>query len=251
MTGTELSGAIVTYNNEATIEKCIQSVLEDAKDMPFRLYVYDNGSTDRTLSIVESFPEVTLIKSEKNRGFGQGHNAVLDMLDSDVHFVINPDIVIPEGAKVFRKLSAFLKKNPQVGIATPRICFESGEEQLLPKRDPNIRFVILSKFPFFHRYRDMYTMADKTFLKPERIDSSTGCFFAIKTDVMKEVGGFDPRFFLYFEDADLSRRVRQTRTIVFYPGTFVYHGWKRDNTRSLRGIRIFLASMAKYLWKWR
>lgn len=73
----------------------------------------------------------------------------------------------------------------------------------------------------------------------------------IRTTIFKEQQGFDERFFMYFEDADLSRRVRKKADIVFYPNTFVYHAWKRDNTRSLKGIKIFLTSMVKYFWKWR
>lgn len=247
----DISGAIVTYNNEETIEKCILSILEDTKNLPFRLYVYDNGSTDNTVPIVRSFPEVILTESFENVGFGQGHNEILKMVDSDVHFVINPDIVIPGDRSVIPRLARFLDRNHDVGIVTPKICFEDGEEQFLPKRDPNIRFVILSKFPLFRKFRRIYTMADRRFESPKTIDSSTGCFFGIQTPVMKDVDGFDPRFFLYFEDADLSRRVRQQKKIVFYPGTYVYHGWKRENMHSLKGIRIFLTSMAKYLWKWR
>ena len=73
----------------------------------------------------------------------------------------------------------------------------------------------------------------------------------IRTELFKDLGGFDERYFMYFEDADLSRRVRQKADVVFYPKIAVYHGWKRDNTKNLRGIRIFLTSMAKYFWKWK
>ena len=73
----------------------------------------------------------------------------------------------------------------------------------------------------------------------------------VRTDIFRKANGFDERFFMYFEDADLSRRIRKKASIVFYPNAYVYHAWKRDNTRSLKGIRIFLISMMKYFWKWK
>lgn len=73
----------------------------------------------------------------------------------------------------------------------------------------------------------------------------------VRTDVFRKANGFDERFFMYFEDADLSRRIRKKAAIVFYPNVYVYHAWKRDNTRSFKGIRIFLISMVKYFWKWK
>ena len=73
----------------------------------------------------------------------------------------------------------------------------------------------------------------------------------VKTESMKKIRGYDERFFLYFEDADLSRRLRKYGKIVYHPGMYVYHAWKRDNTHSLRGACIFLTSMVKYYRKWR
>ena len=78
-----ISGCIVTYNNIATIDNALGSLLK-CTEVPFELYVIDNGSTDGTIEHIEkNYPEVTLIKSGGNIGFGAGHNIVLDKLDSE------------------------------------------------------------------------------------------------------------------------------------------------------------------------
>ena len=68
---------------------------------------------------------------------------------------------------------------------------------------------------------------------------------------MKQLGGFDRRYYMYFEDADLSREVRKLGyDVVFYPLTTAVHMWRRENTKSIKGIFRFLTSMVKYFCKW-
>lgn len=246
----QVSAGIVTYNNVSEIISCLNSLIETTKGMNVEIYVLDNHSSDDTVSVIRKyFPRVHLIESSENLGFGRGHNEILKRISSEFHMVVNPDIQFtPE---VVSKLTAFMCRYPEVGIVTPKIRNADGSEQFLPKRDPKFSYVILSKFRPFYFFRDEYTRADEVFNKPTRILSSTGCFFMIRTDMFRKVNGFDEQFFMYFEDADLSRRVRKKSAIVFYPNAFVYHAWKRDNTRSFRGIKIFLISMLKYFWKWK
>lgn len=246
----QVSAGIVTYNNVSEIISCLNSLIETTKGMNVEIYVLDNHSSDNTVSVIRKyFPRVHLIESSENLGFGRGHNEILKRISSEFHMVVNPDIQFtPE---VVSKLTAFMCRYPEVGIVTPKIRNADGSEQFLPKRDPKFSYVILSKFRPFYFFRDEYTRADEVFNRPTRILSSTGCFFMIRTDMFRKVNGFDEQFFMYFEDADLSRRVRKKSAIVFYPNAFVYHAWKRDNTRSFRGIKIFLISMLKYFWKWK
>ena len=246
----QVSAGIVTYNNVSEIISCLNSLIETTKGMNVEIYVLDNHSSDDTVSVIRKyFPRVHLIESSENLGFGRGHNEILKRISSEFHMVVNPDIQFtPE---VVSKLTAFMCRYPEVGIVTPKIRNADGSEQFLPKRDPKFSYVIFSKFRPFYFFRDEYTRADEVFNRPTRILSSTGCFFMIRTDMFRKVNGFDEQFFMYFEDADLSRRVRKKSVIVFYPNAFVYHAWKRDNTRSFRGIKIFLISMLKYFWKWK
>lgn len=247
-----VSGCIVTFNNVSFVDKCICSLLRYTTGVDFQLMISDNCSIDNTIETVRrKYPEVEIIQNDHNGGFGYGHNQVIPKLESKYHAVINPDIEINED--VISQMVEYLEEHPDVGMVTPKILNMDGTEQFLPKRDPSIRYVILSKFKPFNFYRTRYTRADENLCQPTSIDSCTGCFFIIRTDLFKQLNGFDNNFFMYYEDADLSRRARKYMKIIFYPLCSVYHNWQRENIRNIRGIRNFLHSMLKYFkkWEWR
>ncbi len=245
----KVSGCIVTYNNIDVIEACIESVLQYTKGVDFKLYVVDNGSTDGTRELIrKKYGSVILIENDKNRGFGEGHNKVIPMIDSKYHVIINPDIKL--ASDTISVLCGFMDKNESVAMVTPRILNEDKTEQYLPKYCPTIRYVIISKIKPFRYLRRQYTRQDERFEKPVKIEFSTGCFLVVRTELFQELGGFDSRFFMYCEDADLSRRVRKKGYIVFYPQASVIHRWERENTRSLKGVIRFMSSLAKYFLKW-
>lgn len=246
-----VTGCIVTYNNMDTIERCLSTLLRHSRKYGFELFVVDNGSADGTPELIQKkYPQIRLILNRTNAGFGAGHNAVLSMLSPDgYHFVINPDIYIDQD--VAADMVDFLEsKGDDAAMCTPMIRNPDGSEQKLPQREPRIRYVMLSKFPCFSYLRREYTGEPRRQGTPYEIHFCTGCFFCIKNHVLKEMGGFDERFFMYFEDADLSRRVNQKYRIFFYPHAVVFHEWKRENTRSAAGRKRFLHSMGLYFNKW-
>ena len=245
----EVSGCIVTYNNSKIIAECIDSLLKWTVNVDFKLFVVDNGSSDNTVEIVKnSFPQVEIIKNKDNRGFGDGHNKVIPLLTSSYHFVINPDIFINHD--VISSLVDYMENHKKVAMITPKIMNDTGTEQLLPKRNPTIRYLFFSKLKPFKYYRKIYTRENENLSGPTEIDFCTGCFFGIRTSVFRSVRGFDPRYFMYMEDADLSRTVRKKYKIIFYPDVYVYHKWHRENLRNLKGIKRWFMSMIKYFAKW-
>ncbi len=247
-----ITGGIVTYNNKKTIDRCISSVLKMNidKDYDFRLYVYDNGSTDGTPELIESkYPEVKLIRDHANKGFGAGHNAIIKRVKSDYHFVINPDIYLDDNT--VEELTKVLEKDESIGLITPRIMNNDGTEQFLPKYCPTVRYVFVSKIPGFKYLRRRYTRQEENLSEPTEIEFCTGCFFGARTSYLKRLKGFSNRYFMYCEDSDLSRRVRaQGKKIIFYPDVTAYHNWQRDNTGNLRGIYRFVKSLLVYFKKW-
>lgn len=249
-----VTGGIVTYNNADIIEKCIGSILANTKDCKFRLYVYDNCSVDGTAALVkEKFPQVVVIENKENKGFGYGHNQIIRRVKSKYHTVINPDIVVD--TDVISQMADYMAMQPQnarkIGILLPKVLNPDGTEQYLPKMQPNFKYVILSKFSRFKHYRNEYTRSDENIQGPVVCENISGSFFMADTALLKRLHGFDQRYFMYFEDADLGKRMAQIANIVYHPDYYVYHEWKRDNTRSLRGICIFFTSMIKYIFKWK
>lgn len=246
-----VTGCIVTYNNIATIDKAVSSILKcTAAD--FRLFIVDNGSTDGTPEHIEkNYPEVTVIRSGGNIGFGAGHNFIMDRLDSDYHVIINPDISVRDD--VISKLASYLDENPDVGLVSPEIRFPDGRLQILGKKNPCLRYLAASRLRGSGEPGETlreYAMLDEDYSKPFEIENATGCFVFIRTELFKKLGGFDKRYFMYFEDCDLSREVNRISKVIYYPGATVYHEWGRESKRNFKLTLIHLTSMMKYFMKW-
>lgn len=242
---------IVTYNSAEEINVALSSLVEriDEKD----IYVFDNASTDETVSIIkEKFPEVNLIESKSNLGFGAGHNQILKEINSNYHIIVNPDIEIKEDT--INELEECLNKNEDVICATPLILNMDGTEQKLPKRYPKIKYFIggrlENKFKFAKKLRSEYTRSDERLTELADIEFCSGCFMFVRTNALLKIGGFDERYFLHFEDADLTRMLQKKGRTVYYPKAIVIHKWKRDNVKNKKIAKIALQSMFKYFMKW-
>ena len=130
-----VTGSIVTYNNISTIAKTLETLFGETKDIDFKLYVLDNGSSDGTPEYIEkNYPDVTVIRSGKNVGFGAGHNIIINQVESKYHAVINPDIVLTQNA--VKKMADYMDGNPEIGLLSPRICFPDGSCLLYTSPSP-------------------------------------------------------------------------------------------------------------------
>ena len=253
----KISACIVSYNSISSAEKkeeftrCISSVLSNTKG-DFKLYVVDNASSDSTAEYVkEKFPEVQVIKNENNLGFGAAHNVVIPLLDSDYHFIINPDIELRDDA--INSLCEFMQSHEDAGGVNPDIRYPSGEAQPLAKRQPKLKYLFANHFSSDRESNPLvreYCMMDSDFSKPVRVENLSGCFIGIRTDLFKSLNGFDDRYFMYFEDFDLARRIMQTASLYYVPEAVVYHSWERDSKKSKKLLSIHIGSMIKYFLKW-
>ena len=205
-----VSGSIVTFNNISTIEKTLETIFTQTKDIDFKLYIVDNGSSDGTPEFVEkNYPQVSVIRNEKNVGFGAGHNIIINSVESSYHAIINPDIVLKEN--VIKKMVDYMEENQDIGLLSPRICFPDGRDQILGKRNPRLKYLVASRLRGDEPGKLLreYAMLDCDLSKPIQIENATGCFMLLRTEVLKKIGGFDDGYFMYFEDADLTRRVNE------------------------------------------
>ena len=248
---THITGCIVTYNNIATIDNALSSLLK-CTAASFELFVVDNGSTDGTLEhIAENYPQVTIVKTGKNIGFGAGHNFILDRLNSEYHAIINPDIIVRDD--VLSKMAEYLDQNPEIGMLSPEIRFPDGRLQILGKKNPSLPYLVSSRLRGSgepgEKLRE-YAMLDCDLSKPLSIENATGCFMFIRTSLFKEIGGFDNRYFMYFEDCDLTREVNKRSKTLYYPDATVYHEWGRESKKNFRLKLIQINSMLHYFAKW-
>lgn len=253
MPKTKVSGCIVAYNGFEEVAAAAQSITAHTQGVDFSLHIVDNASPDGTgerLACAGFGPQIEVHRLPENKGFGTGHNTVLPLLDSEYHAVINPDIVLDTDA--ITALCCWLDEHPEAVMATPRLQFPSGEEQYTAKRTPTF-FALLSRqlpLPFLKNIERRYLMRDEDLTKPQEIDFCTGCFFIIRTAAFRAMGGFDESYFMYVEDADITRKAQQYGKVFYVPDTHVIHAWHRDANRKWANFWMQIGSMFHYWGKW-
>jgi len=249
----DLSFAIVTYNNSRIIEDTVRSVVENIPaNHSYKLYIIDNDSEDNTLDLVrKNKGNIEVVELGVNKGFGYGHNAILDVINSKYHFVVNPDIQI-ENFDQIEKMVDYLDKNQDVGMLSPLILSPDLSIQYLCKTNPTVLDMLIRRISpnLFKQRQDKYVMKESGYNKIMSLNYATGSFMVFRTDIYKDIKGFDDAFFMYLEDADITRRVNEISKAIFYPEARVIHAWERSGHKRFKFAKITVQSMFVYFNKW-
>ena len=247
----EITASIVTYNSADEIDILMTSLQNCSSFNAMTVFVVDNASHDDTVSLIKNkYPWARVIENSKNIGFGRAHNLVIRNVNSKYHIIVNPDILLP--AHTIERAVAFMDNNLDVVILTPYVANTDGTQQFLPKRNPSMKYLIggflENQFKFAKQLRDEYTMKNEVVREPTDVEFCTGAFMFVRTKALQEVNGFDERYFLHFEDADLTRELKKIGRAVYNPEILVTHKWHRDNKG--KSFWVALKSMCLYMRKW-
>lgn len=246
--------SIVLYN---TPIEDLNNLLEslDIVESKFTLYVIDNSSTDVLKNIFKFKDNVVYIHNPENPGFGSSHNLAMNISIKDnvkYHFIINPDVYFK--SDVITNMVNYMQENPDVGVLMPKILNLDGTIQFLPKLLPSPYSVLIRKFKFprsiYNKFINKYELreVDENLIYEAPILS--GCFTLLNTEALIEVGLYDERFFMYFEDWDLSRRINSKFKTVYYPKVSIYHGYDSGANKSTKLFKVYLKSAFSYFNKW-
>jgi GT2 family glycosyltransferase len=191
----------------------------------------------------------------ENPGYACAHNVALrDAIaaGSVYHFVLNPDIQIPLDG--IGKLLAYMEQHPDVGLLAPRVHYPDGRLQPLCKLLPHpLELLVRRFFPLLHSSSGRlarYELHGSGYTRVMDVPALSGCFLLMRLETVQRVGLFDERFFQYFEDVDLSRRVGRIARTVFVPHVAVVHDDGRSSYRDLLLLWHRLVSGARYFNKW-
>jgi GT2 family glycosyltransferase len=188
----DITASIVTYNSGPVIGVCLEHLVK-ATTRPLEIVVADNCSVDDTLAQLESWRDrVRIIENTENLGFGRAHNAALKDAKGRYFLILNPDVELPPGA--LDLLASHLDQHPECGAVSPQLDEGAG----------NIRG---STFVYPGQ---RYTGRAFAGL-PGRHAVLQGACLLVRAGVYRTIGGFDPGFFLYAEDLDLSLEIRKQR----------------------------------------
>jgi len=247
--------SIVTYNTSLEdLEKLIKS-FKTSINTKYKIFIIDNSKSNSLEEFFRQFDFVNYIHNPSNPGFGAAHNIAIQKTikeGSKYHFIVNPDIYFSED--VISPMVKFMEADAEIGMMMPQILNEDGSVQNLPKLLPSPFSIFLRKFkgptflynPFISRYELRNVPKDRIYQAP----ILSGCFTLLNLNAIKDVGAYDDRFFMYFEDWDLSRRMNQKYKTIYFPKVSVYHGYDSGANKSKKLFKIFLQSAVHYFNKW-
>lgn len=212
---------IVNYNGKHLLEKNLQSVV-DTDYENFEIIVVDNASIDGSIEYLrKNFPTVKIVESKDNLGFGRGNNlGVKEYPNFDAYLFLNNDVSVPKDW--LGKLVVTLQEKNDAGAVGPKILY-SKEKLGNDRRIINSAGIYVNKhFMPYDRYDKENDNTKCTIV--EEVDAIMGGAFLIRRDVFEKTGGFNPKMFLYYEDIDLSLRIRDLGYKIYYNGNAeVYH----------------------------
>ncbi|RYF05515.1 MAG: glycosyltransferase family 2 protein [Oxalobacteraceae bacterium] len=249
----EASCCIVCYHNPADqVERLLASVTMARPAM--LVYLIDNSRTDALRALAGRTGAVYRHQPD-NPGYARAHNWALNAATaagSRYHLVLNPDVQLPLDG--IGKLLAYMEAHPDVGLVAPRVHYPDGRLQPLCKLLPHpLELAVRRFFPLLHRSSGRlarYELHGSGYSQVMDVPALSGCFMLMRVETVLRVGLFDERFFLYFEDVDLSRRVGRVARTVFVPHVAIVHDYGRGSYRNWRLLWHHMVSAARYFNKW-
>lgn len=253
----KLSASIVLYQTDLTpLKKVIDSYFA-CKSEALQLFLVDNSPTDVLKSVVTMYPdkEIYYIFNNENMGYGKAHNiAIKKSMEQGLsyHIVLNPDIVIQEGA--LEKLTFYMNEHPEVGNIMPKIIYPNGQLQYLCKLLPSPIDLIFRRFIPFKKWRDKinqkYELHSFRYDKKINIPNLSGCFMFLRTEALEKVGLFDENIFMYLEDIDLNRRIHRAYKTIFFPEAVVVHEYQKASYKNIKLLKAHIKSAIYYFNKY-
>ncbi len=210
----QLTVIMISYNTRDLTLAALRTLFDTTRDTPVRVAVLDNASDDGSDdAVAAAFPQVDLIRSPQNLGFARANNLVAETANSEFLLLLNPDTECHAGA--VDNLMAFAKAHPQAGIWGGRTVFPDGSlnigscwQRITPWSLLCLAVGLTAAFP---RTDIFNTEARGAWMRDtvREVDIVSGCFFLIRRDLWARLGGFDLRYFMYGEEADLCLRAHR------------------------------------------
>lgn len=257
----DLAIVIVNYNVAALLRRCLQSVFASEGDFSFRVCVVDNASRDDSVVLVrDEFPDVLLLANQQNVGYPAANNQGLRALgveDEDgprYALLLNPDTELPPDALAM--MLAYMDAEPDVGVAGPRLVLPDGSLDLACRRGFDsmaalfYRMVGLSRLfprsPRFARYNMTYLDEHEL----AEVDSVVGAFMLVRGEAVRTVGLMDDRFWMYGEDLDWAKRIKDCGwKVVYNPAVTVLHVKRASSKQNARAQVEFYRAMLIFYYK--
>ncbi len=236
----------------ARLGRCLAELPET---IGYALVVNDHRPGEPVERLIPAADHVLL--HADNPGYGRAVNRLAARVGDlpSLIGILNTDLSWTAGT--FESLLAWLEVHPDVVLAVPRLVDPLGNTQQLCKRNPTVLGLFSRRFlprrfkpDWLRRYDDWYVMADRDYGQPFEASYLSGCCMLVRADAFRCCGGFDESYFLYLEDADLTRSLARFGRCMHLPVAAVEHGWGRGNYSSMRLMLVNIVSAWIYFRKW-
>lgn len=252
----QVSVIIVSFRVKDYLEQCLHSVVRAMENIEAEIFVVDNASGDTTIERLRPlFPAVQWIANTHNLGFARANNQALEKCSGEFVLFLNPDTLI--GEDCLRHCIGKMHAQQEVGALGVKML--NGKGRFLPESkrsfpSPLVSFCkmsgLASLFPrsaFFNRY----ALGNLDEDRDHEVDILAGAFLFTRREILRRIGGFDERFFLYGEDIDLSHRIRQAgwKNLYFSGVTIIHFKGESSSGPSLARLRYFYQAMLVFVRK--
>jgi N-acetylglucosaminyl-diphospho-decaprenol L-rhamnosyltransferase len=257
-----VSAIVLNYKTPADTIKCVEALLKQTIAGDIEIIVVDNHSQDDSVGKLSALlapgKPVQVIQAPHNLGYGKGNNFGAMRAKGEFIMIINPDNSLePDGLE---KMVKHLNENPDAGILGPKLIFPNGTIRDSYRTFPTpLDLIIKRTFLrwFFKKRMCRYLQWDKDPNEVRDVDWIVGACLFMKRDLYEELGGFDKRFFLFFEDTDICRRCwKLGKRVVYFPLVVAHDSELRLSSGGVfsiftrRNMRIHVSSAIKYFFKW-
>ena len=270
--------SIINHNSTETLFDCLDAVERALRHLESEIFVVDNLCKQKAgVEVKNRFPAVRVIDNKVRLGFAANHNQVINQTESNYVLVLNPDVILPADAVM--KMYSFMEENPSVAACGPVLIDESGNVQSIVKQlvKPLKETILLScyisdispdtlprlKNPFGMRASSSETLITDLIIAndgagvksapTQSVEWISGACMFFRRSVLREVGLFDERFFLYFEETDWClRAINGGKIICYLPWiTAVHFGGTSTRPSYLDNLTIYVKSAVRFYEKHR
>lgn len=239
----DLSILVINWNTRDLLEECLKSIYLNVRKVSFEILVVDNGSSDGSREMIkEEFSQVRLIENKNNLGFARANNQALKRSKGKYELLLNPDTLVRESA--LEAMVSFMEANARVGICGCRLLNEDGSVQPSCGKFPDLFtiFLHMTKLNYLYpnnRFSRRFMGASLEGNEAGGVDWVTGACLLVRRQAVEEIGLLDEGFFMYCEDMDWCRRMKDAGWKVYYlPQAEVVH--YRSRSYEEGSLRVFL-----------
>ena len=234
----DVSVILLTRNTCQQTREAIESVFASADAFAKEIHVIDNGSTDRTSSLLPAlFPEILYKRMEQNVGFARGVNFAARDASGDFLLLLNSDARLTRDA--VRLSVEWMRADPGCGVTGAQLLNADGTKQNSIANFPSLATELLNKFLLRTLWPKRFPGKEQEYDEPMEVESVIGAFFLVRREVWEKLGGMDERFFFFLEETDFCLRARQAGfATVHLPQVCMWHGQGQTAKQDLAAARI-------------